>query len=249
MSDKKITIVVPARLESQRLKKKLLLSNTGKPLIVHTLENLKPLSELANIFLVTDSEEIKNVSKNHCDEVYFSTVECKSGTERICNMLDKIHTDWVLNVQADEPEIDVEDLKKLIASCTTQSDKFEMATIGSKFTDAETFQNPNAVKVVVDKNNKAMYFSRSVIPHSQNFNCDGVYHHIGIYAYKIELLKRWNSLPEGILEKEEKLEQLRALENSISILVKPVSCAHKGIDTQEDYDAFTKRELKKVNVR
>lgn len=243
MSDKKVTIVVPARLDSQRLEKKLLLSKTGKPLIVHTLENLKNLSYLANIYLVTDSEEIAHTSRNHCDQVFFSTVECKSGTERICNMLDQIETDWVLNVQADEPEVDVEELKKLIKTCVEEPGDFEMATIGSKFANIETFKNPNAVKVVVDKDHKAMYFSRAAIPNGNNFNCQRVYHHIGIYAYKIQLLKKWNSLPEGILEQEEKLEQLRALENSISILVKPISCAHKGIDTLEDYEAFTKREL------
>jgi 3-deoxy-manno-octulosonate cytidylyltransferase (CMP-KDO synthetase) len=246
LKDKSISIVVPARLESQRLKRKLLLNETGKPLIVHSLENLKPLSHVANIYLVTDSKEIAEAGEGHCDRVFYSPYECSSGTERICNILDEIETDWVLNVQADEPEINTNDLEKLIELCVRNESNFSMATIGSNFNDIESLNNPNAVKVIVGKNHDAVYFSRSVIPYGASYDHESVFHHIGIYAYKKDLLKVWDGLGSGPLEKQEKLEQLRALENGISISVMPVSCSHKGIDTEEDYKAFIKRELRRV---
>jgi 3-deoxy-manno-octulosonate cytidylyltransferase (CMP-KDO synthetase) len=247
LNEKQFTIIVPARLESQRLKRKLLLAETGKPLIVHTLENLAELKEFANIYTVTDSDEIAEAARPYCDKVFPSPVECQSGTERITNILEKISTAWVLNVQADEPEVAIDELKKLMMHCVEQNGNLKMATMGSKFQQLATFNNPNAVKVVVDKLGQALYFSRSPVPHGEKFDADRVYHHIGIYAYRKSFLKQWNSLPEGILEKIEKLEQLRALENCIPIFVMPISNAHKGIDTREDYEAFAEREISKIN--
>lgn len=244
---KDFTIVIPARLESTRLPKKLLQKDTGKELIVHSLENLSALSDKIELVVVTDSEEIATVSKEHCDRVFMSPPECKSGSERIMTILDHIESDWILNVQADEPEVNVDDLQKLMDYCLKNSESESMATLGVPFENEKTYTNPNAVKVLVSHSHHALYFSRTAIPHNGKYHDEHLYHHLGVYAYKKSLLKKWNDLTPGVFEQTEKLEQLRALENGISIFVLGVSYAQKGIDTPEDYQAFTERKLNKTN--
>ncbi|MBF0196442.1 MAG: 3-deoxy-manno-octulosonate cytidylyltransferase [Planctomycetes bacterium] len=236
----KYTIVVPARLESTRLPRKLLLDDTGKTLLEHSLENLQVLRDEAELFLVTDSELLAEKGKALVDSVHISTREFESGTARISEILSQIKTDYLLNVQADEPEMDAGALKSLMARMMSETD-VQMATLGTPFTSKESWQNHNAVKVLCGHNDKALYFSRTALPYGGSFDSPGVLHHIGVYAYKKELLARWGSLPQGHFESLERLEQLRALENDISLLVLPVSCAQKGIDTLEDYNHFKNR--------
>jgi len=236
---KDFSILIPARLESTRLPRKLILDETGHPLIWHSLKNLQALRNQAEICLVTDSQELANAVEDLADQVFISDVDHQSGTERITEMLPKIKSEWILNVQADEPEIDPKQLENLMKIMLEGS--HEMGTLGVPFLDKTTWENPNAVKVLLNESFEALYFSRSALPWGGSFDSPRVLHHLGVYAYQKALLNKWAKLPKGPFESCEKLEQLRALENGISIVVHQVSCAHKGIDTKEDYQAFVKR--------
>lgn len=233
------SVMVPARLASTRLPEKLLRSDTGRPLLCHSLENLASLRETAELWLVTDSEALAEAGKPYVDGVHFSTKPFESGTERIVEALPKVKGEWVLNVQADEPEIDTEALKGLMDRML--EDEASMGTLGAPMLDAAMWNNPNAVKVITNKKGRALYFSRAAIPHGASLPTEGCYHHIGVYAYRRELLQNWATLPRGVFEVSEKLEQLRALENDIPLVVHPISEAHKGIDTLEDYLDFIQR--------
>ena len=238
------SVLIPARMESTRLPRKLALSETGKPLLAHTLLNLQSLRKEAELWLVTDSEELADAGRDFVDGVHMSSRDFGSGTERIAEVLPKLNTDWVLNVQADEPEIEVEYLRSLMDRLL-KSSEWEMGTLGVPFGSSEVWENVNAVKVLCDFLGRALYFSRQPIPHGGGPETLGLLHHLGVYAYSKSLLKRWSELPSGAFERSEKLEQLRALENGIPIIVERVSCAQKGIDTREDYQAFVRRFFKK----
>ena len=238
------SILVPARMESTRLPRKLALAETGKPLLVHSLLNLQSLRKEAELWLVTDSEELAQVGREFVDGVHMSSREFGSGTERIAEVLPKLSTDWVLNVQADEPEVEVTYLQSLMERLLSSSE-IEMGTLGVPFESCEVWESPNAVKVLCDTLGRALYFSRQSIPHGGGPETPGLLHHLGVYAYSKPLLGRWSDLPSGAFERSENLEQLRALENGISIIVERVSCARKGIDTREDYQAFVRRFFKK----
>lgn len=235
----KFAILIPARLESTRLPRKLLLDDTGHPLIWHSLKNLQSLRDKAQLCLVTDDEGIEKAAEGLVDFSFVSKVDHQSGTERITEVLPQLDCDWILNVQADEPEINPKDLEQLM-DLMSKGDQI-MGTLGVAFEKQETWENPNAVKVILNHMNESIYFSRQPLPWGGSFDAPRLLHHLGVYAYKKDLLERWASLPKGPLETSEKLEQLRALENGISIVVHQVSCAHKGIDTEEDYRAFVKR--------
>ena len=145
----------------------------------------------------------------------------------------------VLNVQADEPEINVKDLFELIDKC--DQGQWSMGTLCTAFPDQQSWENPNAVKLLLNQKDEAIYFSRHPLPWGGDHACSRVFHHLGVYIYQRNLLESWSSLPIGPLEGLERLEQLRALENGISIVAHQITCAHKGIDTIDDYRAFVQR--------
>lgn len=234
------TLLVPARLHSTRLPQKLLRADDGVPLLSHSLKNLQPLRHRARIWLVTDSEELEQVGSPWVDGVHRSTREFDSGSERIVEALPKVDGEWILNVQADEPEIDLAHLNQLMDRMEGSSR--EMGTLATPFESESTWLNPNAVKVLVNRAGEAITFSRSPLPHGGSFDTPGILHHIGVYAYRKSLLSRWADLPRGEIEPTERLEQFRALENAIPIVVERVACSHKGIDTLEDYQAFLNRQ-------
>ncbi|MBF0243757.1 MAG: 3-deoxy-manno-octulosonate cytidylyltransferase [Planctomycetes bacterium] len=233
-------ILVPARLESTRLSRKLLRADTGKPLIHHTLSNLQPLRSQAPLWLVTDSDEIAAHTVGLVDFCHVSSKEHRSGTERIAELIDDMPFRYVLNVQADEPEIKLRHLQKLMEEMLSMEGA-EMGTLATPFRDAQTHASPNAVKVLLSKSGRAIYFSRQPLPHGGGFDHPSVFHHIGVYAYRRDLLARWSSLPESRLEQSEKLEQLRALDADINIHITLVEESPKGIDSIEDYVSFVKR--------
>lgn len=241
MSSRRYSIVVPARLHSTRLPEKLLLAQSGQPLLAHTLENIQPLRKEADLWLVTDHEKLAGIGKPLVDHVHLSTKEFNSGTERLIEVVPQIEHSWVLNVQADEPEISVDDLSAFMDEVLS-IDGFEMATLGTPFKEKAMLENPNAVKVVTGQAKQAIYFSRQSIPHGGTPETRHLLHHLGVYAYTKSLLQRWPRLKKGPLESTERLEQLRALENGVSIMVHQVSCAAKGIDTLDDYQEFLKRQ-------
>ena len=236
------SILVPARVDSTRLPRKLLLAKSGKTLLEHSLENLQSLRSQSELWLVTDSEELADKGHPWVDNIHFSTKIFNSGTERIAEVLPKLNSKWILNVQADEPEIELAALKNLMKRMI--SGQVSMGTLGALFPNREMWQNPNAVKLLLDARGCALTFSRQAIPYGGDYNTPRVLHHLGVYAYHISLLAQWNDLPVGIFEKVERLEQLRALENGIPIAVEVIDCAHKGIDTEADYQDFVRRVLR-----
>ncbi len=254
----KFHIVIPARLESCRLPRKLLLDRSGTPLINHTalqaLQIVKTAPELfSGITVAADDMEIINAvhtikekSAGIIDAV-LTSIDHKSGSDRIAEAMQvaNITADAIINIQGDEPEIPVNTVIDFAEFINGLND-FKMATLAYPLTEMTSIRNPNLVKVVIGNNNNALYFSRASIPYNRNLPNgipDSALGHIGIYAYRSETLKKFVSLDQGILEMSEKLEQLRALENNIPIAVQILPHPlPKGIDTQEDYEEFLSRQ-------
>jgi 3-deoxy-manno-octulosonate cytidylyltransferase (CMP-KDO synthetase) len=173
-----------------------------------------------------------------------TSADCPSGTDRIAEAVGGLDVDIVVNLQADEPEIDPANIDT-VAKLLLDNPGYPMATLAAEFETTEQVSDPNIVKVVLDKDGYAIYFSRSVIPYDRIAGGIGVVknylRHLGIYAYRKEFLKTITSLPQTILEKIEKLEQLRAVESGFDILVAKVKHTCAGIDTPDQYAEFVKR--------
>lgn len=235
-------IVIPARLHSTRLPEKALQDLGGVPMIVKVCKNLSPLEGLgAKLMVATDSKKIQQVCQLHGFHSVLTSEHHKSGTDRIWEASQGSDRRYILNVQGDEPFVSLDDLMTL-ASTFTKSDA-DMGTLGFQSTDSTHFLSPNVVKIVVGNDMQALYFSRSPIPFlAQQARADGLsatvqfWHHQGVYAFRRQALDRFCRLPRGRLEAQESLEQLRALENSMKILVVAASHATSGIDTQEDLE-------------
>lgn len=238
-----VCIVIPARMASTRLPGKMLLSETGKPLIQHTYENAKRVSGVPRVVVATEDREIlDSVSAFGGDAILTKTHDC--GSSRISELAETLPFDLFVNIQGDEPEVDPLILQKLIEYMqgdkgrTAASKRITVATVAKPFLPGrdEDWLNPNRVKVVFDRHNRALYFSRKPLA--------GGYHHLGIYAYTKDEIRQFASKPRGPLEVGESLEQLRFLENGVAIGVVPVArelATHTGIDTPEDYAAFVSR--------
>lgn len=241
--------VIPARLQSSRLPSKLLLAETGKPLIQHTWEAAIKAESLDSVVVATDSEEIRAACRNFGADCEL-TGDHPSGTDRIAELVRRSYPDSeiVINVQGDEPELDARHIDLLVDSLR-QSD-CGMATLAIPMVDRREIEDPSCTKVVVDASGAAMYFSRAPIPHirdgldERRLQNDSPYLlHIGVYAFRTPTLLRLTELPPSRFELLEKLEQLRALEAGISIQVATVDHRSIGVDTREDYDSFKARYL------
>ena len=255
----KVLAVIPARYGSTRFAGKVLAKDTGKFLIQHTYERACLAGLPDRVIIAADDERVIAAADSFGAECVLTSVEHKSGTDRIAEAISKIqnskfkiqNSDIVLNLQADEPEIDPENIDYLAELLIkTQNSKLKtqnygMATLAADFQNAEQIADPNIVKVITDCNNKAIYFSRAPIPYSREKsgvgNVQQYLRHIGIYAYRKEFLLKITALPQTPLEKIEKLEQLRAIENGFDILVGKVEHTCDGIDTPEQYAEFVSR--------
>ncbi|OSS42919.1 3-deoxy-manno-octulosonate cytidylyltransferase [Desulfurella amilsii] len=228
-----IAVLIPARLGSTRFPKKLLAKVKDKTIIEWTYLGVKN-SKLANFNAVlTDSLEIKETIENIGGNAYLVEGTFSSGTDRIAHFIADKDYDIIVNVQGDEPLIDANMIDELINFFTEK--KLQMATLAVKCN--ECADNVNDVKVVIDKNNFALYFSRSKIPYNANFY-DNYLKHIGIYVYDKDTLLFLHNQKPTALELAEKLEQLRALDHSIKIGVLTSSGHFIGIDTKEDLQLF-----------
>ena len=234
-------IVIPARLHSTRLVEKPLVDLCGTPLIVRVCERLSPLEDLgAKIIVATDSEKILQVLTSHNIQGLMTSTQHQSGTDRVYEVSQQLTSEYILNVQGDEPFVNVEDLKSLMQQMQ-ETKEDAMATLVHKNTDKVAFNNPNCVKAVISKSSRAIYFSRSPIPFDRDEKSfDYFWQHIGVYAFSKVALKNFCAFEQSRLEKCEKLEQLRALENNIPILITKASKPAIGIDTQEDLDEARK---------
>lgn len=226
-------VVIPARLASTRLEEKPLQDLAGKPLIVRVYERVKALEVLeATVVVACDHEKVEDVCLRYEVAYVMTRTDHQSGTDRVEEVARHYSKKFILNVQGDEPFVDIGDLLNLCH--TLESSKQDaMATLIYRSSDEEAFKNPNTVKVVVSQD-KAAYFSRSPIPYPRDGRFRNFWQHQGIYAFSKTALNEFCRLPISTLEQTEALEQLRALEHGMKILVCEAVEASLGIDTLDD---------------
>ena len=231
----KVIAMIPARFDSERLPGKLMMDLGGEPLIIRTYKNALKSKLFDEVYVVTDSKLIYDCLKEYEAQVLMSSKEHISGSDRIAEFSSTISTDLVVNIQGDEPFIDAYSLGKLINVFEKDiHSNIDLASLMQKISTDEV-TNPNIVKVVVDSSNFAIYFSRFPIPYDRSGeNKTPFFKHIGVYAFrKKSLLDFYNSKPTP-LEKSEKLEQLRYLENGKKIMMVETNYHGLGIDTMDD---------------
>jgi len=240
----KVLACIPARYGSTRFPAKVLAKDTGKFLIQHTYEQACLAKLPEKVIIAADEERIAAAAESFGAECILTSPEHKSGTDRIAEAVADIDVEIVVNLQADEPQIEPGNIDYL-AQLLIKNPDCQMATLAADFKTAEQITDPNIVKVITDCNNKAIYFSRAPIPYDREKTGIGqvkqYLRHIGIYAYRKEFLLKITALPQSPLEKIERLEQLRAIENGYSILVGKVEHTCDGIDTPEQYAEFVRR--------
>lgn len=227
----KAIAVIPARLASTRLPRKMLREISGKPLIGVVYEAVRSSPLLADVVVATDSDEIMSACRQHGWQAQMTSSAHKSGTERVHEISGRESADVYINVQGDEPMVRSEQIASLL-----QVMEIPQAQVGTLMTPAAPIDipNPNAVKVVTDLAGRALYFSRATIPHDRDKTSPRYFKHLGLYAYRKSALDRFVTLPESSLEKSERLEQLRFLENGIAIYCGETPYDSVGVDTEED---------------
>lgn len=241
-------IVIPARLASTRLPKKLLLSETGKTVLQHTYESASTAKRPSGITVAVDSAVLQETVEQFGGHAVMTDPELPSGTDRVAAVARQMpEVDIFVNVQGDEPEISAEAIDQVV-QLLSENPSADVATIAAPIRDRERLENPACVKVVRTAGGRAMYFSRCPIPHARSWNDELLaadpplfLQHIGIYAYRRNFLLQLAELPPSPLESVEQLEQLRFLTAGASILVGEIEHALKGIDTSDDYRAFVHR--------
>lgn len=232
------SVVIPARYASTRLPGKPLLDIAGKPMLQHTWERAL-LSGASRVVIATDDARILEAANAFGAEVLMTSASHQSGSDRICEVVDALGVDdseCVINVQADEPLIPPEAIDQVAESLRLNAD-YGLATLCESIEDEREYSEPSSVKVVMDKVGRALYFSRAPIPASVSLPAE-CYRHIGIYAYRVGVLRKFVTWPVAAIEAVERLEQLRALYNGVAIHVSIASTRiPPGVDTPEDLAA------------
>jgi len=240
--------VIPARYASVRFPGKPLAADTGKPLIQHVIENTRRASRVGRVVVATDDPRIFDAVRAGGGEAVM-TGEHPNGTSRLAEAVQLLRTphDIILNVQGDEPEIEPDVIDSLVDGLA-RDPSADMATLYSRFAEGEDPANPNIVKVVMDQQGRAIYFSRSLIPFVRDdadppsaIRHPPFFKHPGLYAYRRSFLLNYPQLSPTPLEQAEKLEQLRVIEHGYRIAMIPAVAPHPGIDTPEQYAAFVRR--------
>jgi 3-deoxy-manno-octulosonate cytidylyltransferase (CMP-KDO synthetase) len=252
-TEPRTVVVIPARYASTRLPQKMLLRDTGKPLLQYTYEAAIAARRPDAVVIATDHLEIADMAKRFGAKVVMTSPDCTSGTDRVADAARQMPDSEILvNVQGDEPEIAPTSIDAVI-DLINRNPTAAMATLATPIQHPDQLSNSACVKVVWDGAGRALYFSRSQIPFirdaatpwgdpSQPFNePPQFYQHLGLYAYRREDLFRFAKLPTSSLEQAEKLEQLRLLQEGGVIVIDSVKHASSGIDTPEDYAAFVAR--------
>jgi 3-deoxy-manno-octulosonate cytidylyltransferase (CMP-KDO synthetase) len=239
--------VLPARLGSTRIARKMLLDASGLPLIVHSARNVLASGVFARVVVATDALEIAEAARAHGIEAVMTRADHPSGTDRVNECFAALRAsgeraEIVVGVQGDEPELAHADLRRLVTAFEDAS--VGMATLAGPLTDPAQLTSASVVKVVCDARGDALYFSRAPIP-AQGHGAPSVRpiarRHVGVYAFRPDALARFCALPRGALEAQESLEQLRWLEHGGKLRVVDVAHAPQGIDTPADYEAFVAR--------
>lgn len=227
--------MIPARYAATRFPAKLMQLLGGKPVIRHTYEATVSTGLFDEVIVVTDSEIIFNEITLYGGKAVMSKNTHESGSDRIAEAIADMDVDVVINVQGDEPFIKKEPLEKLVR--LFDDPDVEVGSLMRKIKDSDELARPGSVKVVIDKNNDALYFSRSVIPFAANTNLVAPYFlHIGVYGFRKEILMKFTQWPASALEQVEKLEQLRYLENGVPIRMALVDFKSVAIDTPDDLE-------------
>lgn len=244
----KIIVVIPARYGSSRFEAKVLAKDTGKYLVQHTWEQALQARMADGVLIATDDPRVQRACEEFGAPCVMTRADHPSGTDRIAEAAGGMDVDIIVNLQADEPEIEPAYIDRA-AALLVEHPQADMATLLAPFESAEQAANPNIVKAVVDANGRAIYFSRSVIPYDRQAGGTGqavIYkRHMGIYAYRKPFLLEFTKLEPSFLEQTEKLEQLRAIENGYTILTAVVEKAWDGIDTPQQYQQFVARVKKR----
>jgi 3-deoxy-manno-octulosonate cytidylyltransferase (CMP-KDO synthetase) len=240
-----VAAVIPARYASTRFPGKPLVRETGKYLIQHVYEQVSRARSVADVIVATDDERIRQAVESFGGRAVMTRADHPSGTDRVAEVAAGLDAAIILNVQGDEPEIEPADIDKLVGLLAADAEVV-MGTLACPFPAGADPRDPNAVKVVLDRRGRALYFSRALIPYPRDSagapsSGQEWLLHLGVYAYRRDFLLRLAKLPPTPAERMEKLEQLRALENGYAIAVGIVERAAVGIDTPADYAAFVKR--------
>ena len=225
--------IIPARLASTRLPRKALREIAGKPMIGQVYEAVRssPLLRDGDVIIATDSKEIMEACKRHGWKAQMTSAAHRSGTERVHEISESVAADVYLNIQGDEPMTRAEHIAGLIE--VMQDPAVQVGTLMTAAAPAD-ISNPSAVKVVTDSAGRALYFSRATIPYDRDGAGAKYFKHLGFYAYRKPALDRFVALPESSLERSERLEQLRFLQNGIGIHVAETPYDTVGVDTEED---------------
>lgn len=224
--------IIPARLGSARLARKILREIAGKPMVGHVYEAAKRSPLLQDVIIATDSDEVMRVAQDHGWKAQMTSMEHRSGTDRINEVAQRTEADVYVNVQGDEPLARPEHFTALLKPMARA--EVMVSTVKTPCPEHDR-DNPHAVKVVTDKNGRALYFSRHTIPFDRD-RLGGIqyFKHLGFYAFRKEALVHFCGWPESRLEAAERLEQLRFLENGMDIYVEETPFDTVGVDSEED---------------
>ena len=234
MSQKKIIAVIPARYAATRFPGKLMQQLGNKSIIRHVYDNTLSTELFNDVFVVTDSDIIYKEITTHNGKAIMSKKAHESGSDRIAEAVVEMNVDVIVNVQGDEPFIKKEPLEKLVQ--LFNDPEVQVASLMRKISKEEAL-NPNNVKVVTNKNGYALYFSRSIIPFQRDEDLPAKYFlHVGVYAFTKNILMNFTQWPQTVLEKTEKLEQLRYLENEVKIKMAETDYLNVAIDTPDDLE-------------
>ena len=231
----KVIAVIPARYSSSRFDGKALADIHGKPMIEWVYRQAVKSLLVNKTIVATDDERIFQVVTKFGGEAVITSADNKTGTDRIAESVKNIETDLVVNVQGDEPLITPEVIDRVVQPLLDDPN-LQMVTAACKIKNKQELDNPNVVKVTLDHQGYALYFSRSRIPYQAKYqeNSFPSYKHLGLYSYRKDFLLHFANLPQSSLEKTEKLEQLRVLENGYKIKVVKTKYDGIGVDTKED---------------
>ena len=234
-----VAVILPARYHSTRFPGKPLAELAGKPLIEWVYRRAEQVRGVARIVVATDHNEIKTVVESFGGNVVLTSSSHATGTDRVAEVARSLDEDCIVNLQGDEPVFPPGLIEEMIAGLESSSD-VDIVTACHKIDEASEIDDPNVVKVVMDRSNRVLYFSRSPIPfssttHSRHAHAnESAYRHVGIYVYRKSSLLRFAELPPSPLEQSEGLEQLRALENGMTIHVVETRYSTVGVDVPED---------------
>ena len=230
-----VVAIIPARYASQRFPGKVLADINGRPLIQHVYERVERADVVSRVVVATDDERVADAVTGFGGEVIMTSPNHASGTDRVAEAAQITGGEIIVNVQGDEPLIEPVVIDAVVAKLQADNE-IVCSTAASPITDTKVYENPNAVKVVIDLKGRALFFSRSPLPFYRDGTFGGAYLHAGIYCFRRDFLEIYSSLGQTPLEKAEKLEQLRILEHGYNIGIVISDYTAVGVDTEDDIE-------------